>query len=242
MALAELAAELEQARCACSGALDALGHGAQVEHVGQVEHRAQDRRLRLRARRSRPRTASRSSGCRAAAAAGSEATSGPSRSRRRRSRSRASFSSPSRRAAASRSSISAVSVISSVSPSGSSWAVSSASATCRTSSGAAELGRRDVHADLDPAEAPGSGAPERALVARGGQHPAAEVVDAAAALGERDEAVGRDQSARGMVPADQRLQARDRAGPEAEDRLVEERRARRARSRPSARPRARAAR
>ncbi len=44
IALAERAAELDQAACLL-GLLDALGDGGEVEHIRQVQDRAQDRRL-----------------------------------------------------------------------------------------------------------------------------------------------------------------------------------------------------
>ena len=54
------------------------------------------------------------------------------------------------------------------------------------------------------------------------QHPFADRHDQADFLGERDELVGRDQPALGMVPAQQRLEAGDLAGLQVDERLVVE--------------------
>jgi hypothetical protein len=55
------------------------------------------------------------------------------------------------------------------------------------------------------------------------EHPLADRLDQAEVLGERQEAVGAEQAELGVAPANQRLEPGDHPGPEAEDRLVDER-------------------
>ena len=85
-------------------------------------------------------------------------------------------------------------------------------------------------------------AARRACAARLAQHPAAERHDQPALLGERDELVRRDDAARRVLPAHERLDADELAGREVDDRLVVARQLAARRCRGAARPRARAAR
>ena len=70
--------------------------------------------------------------------------------------------------------------------------------------------------------------------------PAPDRLDQAAVLGDRDEVAGFEQAALRVLPADQRLEAGDLAGAQADHRLVVEGRARRGRARGAARVRPRA--
>ena len=65
-------------------------------------------------------------------------------------------------------------------------------------------------------------APDRGLRARGAQHPPADVDDHPGLLEQGDEEVGIDDAANRVLPAQQRLDAGDRAGLERADRLVDE--------------------
>ena len=66
------------------------------------------------------------------------------------------------------------------------------------------------------------GLPRERLRARGVQHPAPDVADEAGILGERDEQVGQQQAALGMLPAHQRFDAGHGAGAHRHLRLVEQ--------------------
>ena len=98
----------------------------------------------------------------------------------------------------------------------------------------AQLHRRDVHADerrVLPQLAP----PPGGLRARGGEHPAAELHDRAALLGEPDEAAGPDQPLLGVLPAHEGLGAAHAAVGQRDQRLVDAAGTRRSRC-PSGRP------
>src|SRR5207247_9745724 len=64
--------------------------------------------------------------------------------------------------------------------------------------------------------------PAAQLCASRADDPCADRDDRARGLGKADEAIGREQSARRMLPAQQRLNAGDRAAPELDQRLVVE--------------------
>ena len=54
------------------------------------------------------------------------------------------------------------------------------------------------------------------------EHPASDVPDETRILGQRDEKVGEEQAALGMLPAHERLDAGHRAGPHRDLRLIEQ--------------------
>ena len=98
--------------------------------------------------------------------------------------------------------------------------------------GALELARGDVDRDVQR-DSPSCA--RRRPARRPAPAPSADRDDQAVLLGDRDERVGRDHAARGMAPAQQRLDAHDALVLEVEHRLVDEEelvgaRARRARS------------
>ena len=64
--------------------------------------------------------------------------------------------------------------------------------------------------------------PERGLRAGGVEHPAPDRLDQPALLGDRDELGGTDETALGMLPAQQRLDRADRAVVQRDDRLVDD--------------------
>src|SRR6185312_2801561 len=83
-----------------------------------------------------------------------------------------------------------------------------------------ELQRRQIDAHRQTLESPAELAPLAELAAGFGQYPASELDDEPALLGMRDELVGPDQPALGMVPAHQRLEAGEAVAADVDDGLV----------------------
>ena len=79
-----------------------------------------------------------------------------------------------------------------------------------------ELHRRNIDGHDERA------VPGRRLAAGGAQNPFADLQDQAALFGDRDEDIGRDGAALGMLPAQQRLEAEDLAGRQVLLRLIGE--------------------
>src|SRR5205807_2704809 len=89
-------------------------------------------------------------------------------------------------------------------------------------SGVRELARRDI--DTDPKRVFGllpMFLPARSLIACLAQHTRADVDDQSALLSHLDELARRDRPARGMLPADERLEAHDPAVAGLHDRLID---------------------
>ena len=108
------------------------------------------------------------------------------------------------------SSISTVSVISSVSSSGFEPGLAQRVADVGDDVAVLQLLDRQVHAHRTAAAPSGEQARESGGLAAGlAQHPAPDRDDQARLLGERDELVRADQAALGVLPAQQRLDARD---------------------------------
>ena len=82
---------------------------------------------------------------------------------------------------------------------------------------APQLARRHVEGDV---RAQAAGRPRELLGADRLQHPVAERVDQPGLLGHGDELAGGDHPVLGVLPAQQRLERDELAGPQAEDRLV----------------------
>src|ERR1035437_2155120 len=80
----------------------------------------------------------------------------------------------------------------------------------------------EVHRDSDMRPVAVVGVPSGGLSARLAEDPPAQLEDEAALFGDRDELRGREQTALGVLPADQGLDAFDLAVGDRHDRLVEQ--------------------
>ncbi len=88
--------------------------------------------------------------------------------------------------------------------------------------GIAQLAARNVHADEQGRREREETLPMGELACRARQREASQRNDKAGLLGMGDEIAGRNNSPLGMMPAQQRFEARKRAIGEADDRLIEE--------------------
>ena len=166
------------------------------------------------------RSCGRSSARRAGSGAGRRATSSRCRSRRARGGRPARAARAVSRCVPVPFSITALSVISRTSRSGRHAVLGERGADRRDEVGLLELARREVDAALHAGRRRARPATRRSVrqASRSTQSPIATMRPGL--LGERDELARRDEAALGMLPADERLERRDRAVADVDDRLV----------------------